>query len=279
MAQARQEIDRAWEIAMQTEHTHINKSDSCSQPNHRQKPLQGRSDALLDSPQGVQAEVTMNVDVVPMATLRATFQLEANEVDAALTTLVQAKKRRNGPHPDLSFLRGVCHETQAAAQPDTVQRTTALTHAEDCYQYCLDQAQQVFTQELNPPGCTSWAAATRMGTVRLLLEQPTAALHAFDQALAQQPEHAEAQLGRAESLLDAGQAQQALRQLEPLLAADTADAWYLLVLVCANVGHTARLAELLPKAMAKAATTNFLAPHRRQRLNALADQTSSNRQA
>ena len=66
---------------------------------------------------------------------------------------------------------------------------------------------------------------------------------------------------------------------EPLLAADTADAWYLLVLVCANVGHTARLAELLPKAMAKAATTNFLAPHSRQRLNALADQTSSNRQA
>ena len=125
----------------------------------------------------------------------------------------------------------------------------------------LARAGQAFEAQVLP-GATSWATATRLGTLHLLLGEPAAALAAFERALATKPGHDEAFLGRAEALILTGRAAEALSGGAALVAADTPDGWILAAMAAVELGRAEDARPMLERAEASLAGRELLAPHR-----------------
>jgi glycosyltransferase involved in cell wall biosynthesis len=172
-----------------------------------------------------------------------------------------------GKNPDFAFLRAYSWEAEARHATDPAARVRALESARDGYAEALSFAGRHFAQAF-VCGSSSWMGHIRLGTMHLLLGEPEKATAAFDASLALRPSEREAHLGRAEASLALGDATGALKAVQELLDGSP-DAWTLAALAVDALGlpkdrelFAARALALEPK--------GFLAPHRRERLRALA---------
>ena len=84
---------------------------------------------------------------------------------------------------------------------------------------------------------TTWAANTRLGTVRLVRGDIDGAQLAFEAALEADAEHAEATLGLMECWLESGDGARILEPLMPYMEANIADAWMLAAAACEEMGR------------------------------------------
>lgn len=175
-----------------------------------------------------------NCDVVLPATLLAFLALRAGELEEALTVLGQAR-RWSDSHPNLELLEGLAHERRALRAASLDDFAADLLAAQACYAALGTMRGRSFWAEVMP-GALGATGATRRGTVELLLSDPQRAETAFDEALSLDPTSLEAQLGRIEAWLDAGRAEDALRELPNLLRPDCADAWLLAAAAAADLG-------------------------------------------
>jgi glycosyltransferase involved in cell wall biosynthesis len=180
---------------------------------------------------------------------------------------VRVAESVEGKNPDFAFLRAFSWEAEARHELDPALRARALESARDGYAEAMTFAGRHFAQAF-VCGSSSWMGHTRLGTVHLLLGEPEKAAAAFDAAIAMRPAEREARLGRAEASLALGDAAGALKAIQELLDGSP-DAWTLAALAVDALGlpkdrelFAARARALEPK--------GFLAPHRRQRLRALA---------
>ncbi len=199
-------------------------------------------------------------DATTPATLRCWLHLGNDAFDTVLETVAQARTW-DGDHPNLDLLEGVAHERLWLAEPAGGGESPLLARAADCYAACLEFGDVLFTAE-PMPGATSWAAATRLGLVRILQGRYQEALAAFEQALVANPEHTEARLGRAECWIEAGRHADAIRELEALLATPGPDVWILGAVAALFGGAPDTAAPMVQAARASLAEQPLVAPHR-----------------
>jgi len=168
-------------------------------------------------------------------------------------------------HPNFDFLRALLCELRYLDDPS---HEEPLLEAERALEACIECHGEVF---LSPvlPGATSWTAATRLGTVRLLLEKPLEAGKAFASALAVFPGNREAQLGAAEAVLRSGDARAAIQELEPMLQNADPDSWLLIAQAALRVGAQED-ARLFAKTAARTLLEQpFVGTHRKLQLPVL----------
>jgi glycosyltransferase involved in cell wall biosynthesis len=185
---------------------------------------------------------------------------------------VRVAEAIDGKNPDFAFLRAFSWEAEARLERDPAARTQAVESAREGYAEALSFAGRHFAQAF-VCGSSSWMGHTRLGTMHLLLGEPEKAAAAFEAAIAMRPAEREARLGRAEAALALGDAAGALKAIQQLLDGSP-DAWTLAALAVDALGlpkdrelFAARARALEPK--------GFLAPHRRERLRALAELSSN----
>ncbi len=227
-----------------------------------------RSVALLQTTQAWSELLALGQDaarlnVVQAATLHAWLLLEARRTAEALEVLADARMFC-AEHPNLSLLEGAACEQLAIDSTLPAEQDAWLKQGESALARCLSAGERPQLCELLP-GATHWAAATRLGTVRLLAGRPVQAREAFERALKTKPDHLEARLGLVEALIDSNLLGQAIAATEPLLKHDTADAW---LLAAAAVGRMGQLEDLrLFASQTRQALTRapFAAPHRKLR--------------
>jgi tetratricopeptide (TPR) repeat protein len=215
-----------------------------------------------------QARKGQSADVVMVATLHAFLALSGDDLDEAAEALAQAREWSDA-HPNLDLLSGVLFERLSSTLQDIESLSEVLLTARDAFQRCLDHHGRHFSSEVLP-GATSWAAATRLGTMELALGRPEAAQAAFEQALTSKHASSEAQLGRLEALLDQGRAAEVLGALEPWLGAGTPDAWTLAAGAATALGSTADRDLFTQRARDAARTQAWISPRRLLCLEALA---------
>jgi tetratricopeptide (TPR) repeat protein len=210
---------------------------------------------------------------VSLATLRAFLALKEGELDLAEHTLERARAW-NGAHPNLDLLACVHAERALLTASDLESATRTARRALRAGEEALARLGQAFEAQVLP-GATSWATATRLGTLHLLLGEPAAALAAFERALAAKPGHDEALLGRAEALILTGRAAEALRAGAALVASDTPDGWILAAMAAFELGRAEDSRPMLERAQASLARREPLAPHRSWYLDELQARTQS----
>lgn len=199
-------------------------------------------------------------DAVAPATLRAFQLLRAGRQEEARSVLAFAA-RVEPDHPNLNLLTGALEESLALGTHDETTRAAALARAEQALERCLARSGSVYACELLP-GSTDWAAATRLGVVRLMLARPKEALHAFERALASRPAHPEAELGRLEARILLEDPSSVLPALEPRLADPTPDAWILATLACVRLGAASDERSFAHEALRRLARQPAVSPHR-----------------
>lgn len=206
-------------------------------------------------------------DVIQVATLHAFLELTVDHLDEAAAALAQAQEWSD-PHPNLDLLGGVLFERMACLHPDDESAPEALLTARDAFVRCLAVGGKAFSSEILP-GATSWGAATRLGAVELARGECENALVAFEAALEQSPDPKEAHLGRLEALIGCGRAVEVLDELEPLLRADTPDAWTLAAFAADALGSVEDRTLFLARARAAAQHTPWASAGRLVRFTAL----------
>jgi glycosyltransferase involved in cell wall biosynthesis len=201
-----------------------------------------------------------------LATTRAFLLIQRGRFHDARETVLRAQELE-GRSPDLAFLRARSSESEAPLSADPADRRARLAAAREGYAECLGFRGRVFAQSFIL-GASSWYGAIRLGTVELLLDRPAEALCAFDMALKIRPSEREARLGRAEALIQLGEAAAALRTMEGLLDDSSPDSWALAASAVSvmRLPDDARL--FAGRALALAGKT-FIAPHRRGKLREL----------
>lgn len=198
---------------------------------------------------------------ISTATLRCFLQLREDRFHDAERTIAQARKW-NGVHPNMYLMSAVLDERRWFASGQNAENSTLLENAGAACEACFGfDGQSLDTLAL--PGATSWVAATRLGTIRLLQGKPAAALKSFDDALARKSDHLEARLGRAEALIFTGQAATALPELMSMLELDVPDAWILAARAGFEFEGLDAIAPMLDQARRALETTDLLAAHRR----------------
>ena len=170
---------------------------------------------------------------VQVASLRAYLAMVAGDHETVVATADRCE-RFGMEHPNLVGMRAMSLRRQSQELAPE-QRAALLKRAIAGLRWCLSVAENAFSEEVMA-GITESAGATELGIALLLNSQPSEALKAFQQALVLQPDMRAAQIGQVEALLDAGQPQEALAALQPLLADGGADEWALASCVCLVVG-------------------------------------------
>ena len=207
-------------------------------------------------------------DAVATGALWAFLLLREERLDEARVTLEQARGW-SGAHPNLDLLTCVLDERywlrEGLGDPDSPLLASAAAACERCL---AADGEVAFTSPVMP-GATSWSAATRLGTVRLLQGRPDAARDAFDSALAERPLHIEAKLGRVEALVFEGRAAEALRDAEALLHPDVPDGWILAAAAGLQLGDYSEVAPLVEQGRRALASRTPIADHRRWLLEEL----------
>lgn len=199
--------------------------------------------------------------VVPLASLRAFRALTAGALEVVVET-ADAVERWEIVHPNLLGMRGMALQRLACAAHADAQVPMLLRAATDLGS-CLELHGQLFADEVMS-GITSWVAATELGVVSLLLQEPGVAREAFEAALGASQQHRDALFGRVEALLDLGEAQDALAALEPLLGAGGADEWALGAAICRALGSSAD-AEMFARRATELGPVGASHPYRRLR--------------
>lgn len=205
------------------------------------------------------------VDPTQVLTLRATAALKAGALERARATLALAAEWGTD-HVNFDYLRGALLEHESR-RGEPAQALVHARAAAACFQRCLARAAQPSTAEVLP-GATGRAAATELGHLCLRLGQPAEARAVFARALAEDPEHVPALLGRIEAELELGDAAGAIRALEPLLGRTGPDAWFLAARACERLGQLADATLFARSSAREGARTAFLAPHRGAALRA-----------
>jgi protein-tyrosine sulfotransferase len=203
--------------------------------------------------------------VVPLATLRAYIQLRTDQISAAMGTLRQAVAW-GANHPNLEVLQGVCYETQALNLMGEA-RKSVLNTAKSHFERALSRAGTVDSSE-RIPGATTWASQTRLATVCLMLGQIEEATAGFTAAIDSKPDHLEAQLGLAESILFGGNPELALELASPHAASGCPDAWVISACAADVLADTENVQVFTSQAYTLQPKP-FVAPHRRIQLEAL----------
>ena len=171
----------------------------------------------------------------------------------------------DGENPDFTYVDAYSWEVEARHTTGDEQRTAWIA-ARDGYRRCLAFGHRVFSTAF-VFGASTWAGATRLGTVQMLLGETREALESFDAALAVRPTEREALLGRAEAMIDLGDASGALRRIEVLLDGSP-DGWTLAAAAVSALGRD-NDTELFARRAGALAGKGFVAPHRRERLRSL----------
>jgi tetratricopeptide (TPR) repeat protein len=171
-----------------------------------------------------------------------------------------------GNNPDFSFLNAFAWEGEARHSNDPEQERAALENARIGYMDGLGFGGRLFAQSF-VCGASSWMGQIRLGTVELMLGRPTQARCAFDAALALRPSEREAQLGRAEAMIELGDAAGALKRIDGLLDRSP-DGWTLAAAAVEALGLPNDV-KLFSGRARSLVGNGFLAPHRRHRLRAL----------
>lgn len=195
----------------------------------------------------------------PLVTVIAFLALNKDDEALGLEVLDQARAW-NVVHPNLELLRGACHV--ARVLKGGVDQGVVLEQAIECFTNAVQMGEKLWAEECMP-GATSWAAWTRIGSVRLLQDRWEEAYAAFSQALSAKANHMEAALGIVEAQLGMADSEAALRTVEPLLQADLADPWILAAFASRNLGQIEDSRLFLRVASEKIAA-RILAPHRRK---------------
>lgn len=198
-----------------------------------------------------------NPSYVPLADMRVQFQLASGEDAAALHSIEQCHGW-GSKHPNLGFLEGRVRYALAVSHPD--QAHQHLAAGEAALSRALSQGGQAFTDEVLP-GATGGEARYHRGLIRILAGRTSEALGDFEACLAEQPEHQGALLGRVECLVAAGQPQQAIKGVEPLLRLELPDGWVLAALACDLIGSAKDVGTFIDQAQARL-EHGFAARHR-----------------
>ncbi|TAJ18702.1 MAG: tetratricopeptide repeat protein [Planctomycetota bacterium] len=185
------------------------------------------------------------LDPTHVLTLHAYTLLTSGELDAASASLDLARDWQC-KHPNFDFLTGALleHRASAAARTDAGRPDAGRPGAELLERAALHleralAAHSTLWPAETLPGATSFAAALRLGQVRLAQLRTQEALAAFDRVLAEQPDNTQARLGRIEALIAGGHPDRALGELEPLLASAGADGWLVAAWAARELGQTA----------------------------------------
>jgi tetratricopeptide (TPR) repeat protein len=200
----------------------------------------------------------------PLVTVIAFLALKKDD-DALAVEVLERAAEWGADHPNLQLLRGACHV--ARVLKEEVEPESALEQAVACFALAIKMGDRVWTEECMP-GATSWAAWTRIGSVRLLQDRWEEAYSAFAQAIADKADHVEAALGLVESQLGLGDPKSALKTVEPLLELNLADPWILASFASRNLGQIEDSRLFLQLANEKLAD-GIMAPHRRKYLRIL----------
>ena len=208
-------------------------------------------------------ENAARVNVVQPATLHAWLLLESRRTAEALEVIADARMY-SAEHPNLSLLEGVACEQMALDSTLPAEQDAWLKQGESALGRCLSAGERPQLSEVLP-GATHWAAATRLGTVRLLAGRPIQAREAFERALKTKPDHLEARLGLVEALIDSNLLGQAIAATEPLLKHDTADAWLLAAAAVGRMGQVEDLRLFASQTRQALTRAPFAAPHRKLR--------------
>ncbi len=173
-------------------------------------------------------------------------------------------------HPNLHFFRGSLQERLADRLDFGAPRTQALAAAAGAFARALALADRVFPEVLEP-GCTSWAAAARLGTVLLQLGDLRQSQGAFDHALTclqgtpdtpvTATSREAAELGQIEVQIASGQAAAARQALAAHLESAQPDAWALLGCAHTAEGRFEQAADCAARAQARS-EGGWHAPHR-----------------
>jgi tetratricopeptide (TPR) repeat protein len=201
-----------------------------------------------------------------LATTRAFLLIQRGRFAEARDTVATARALEQDS-PDLAFLTARAFESEAQSTSDPSTRRKRLAAARDGYRECQRFQGRVFAQSF-VVGASSWYGATRLGTVELLLGRPEEALRAFDAALRARATEREPRLGRAEAMIDVGEAATALRDIEDMLDDSSADSWTLAAGAVRVLGLVDD-ARLFTRRALHLASKGFVAPHRRERLRKL----------
>jgi tetratricopeptide (TPR) repeat protein len=174
-------------------------------------------------------------NVIQVVTLRAHTQILVHEYKEAIGTIGTALEW-GIHHPNLDMLQGVVAENTAMRSHSSRHRRECLLRAEAAFLACITYEGELSARD-SLPGLTTWAANTRLGTVRLSLGNIDGAREAFEAALKADPEHAEATLGLMEVMVESGQAEAILDNLMPYMECNIADAWMLAAAACEEMGR------------------------------------------
>jgi tetratricopeptide (TPR) repeat protein len=201
-----------------------------------------------------------------LATARAFLLIQKGRFGEARETVCAARSLE-GDSPDFAFLAACAFESEAQVSPESTTRRERFASARDGYRECLRFHGRVFAQSF-VVGASSWYGSTRLGTVELLLQRPAEALRAFDDALRVRPGEREPRLGRAEAMIDLGEAAKALENIEGMLDDSSPDAWTLAAAAVSRMGlHDD--ARLFARRAVDLVRKSFVAPHRRPQLRNL----------
>jgi tetratricopeptide (TPR) repeat protein len=203
--------------------------------------------------------------VVGLATLRAHLLLAQGRNRCALEA-VETGLGWGNDHPNLDLMGGAACE-MIALETGGEEGISWLERSAESYVACLQRHGEIFAEELLP-GATSWAASTRLGTVRLLQGRCEEALDAFETSLVLKEDHVEARLGCAEALLGCAQPEEALAVVEPCLQELLPDGWVIAAAACDVLGRVEEVVLLAGRGR-DLAEKGFIAVHRRTCLEQL----------
>jgi len=168
-----------------------------------------------------------------LAVVRGAAAVRRSRPAEALESAALAEARE-GPNPDLAFVRGCAHEllASAAAGPE---RAAALGEAERAYREALPLLDRSGVEQVMY--ASRAGALLRLGAVVLAAGRPAEAQEAFLAARAAGAD-GRATLGVAEALLALGRPGEALREVEPILAQGP-DGWALAARAAEALGAAA----------------------------------------
>jgi tetratricopeptide (TPR) repeat protein len=174
-------------------------------------------------------------EVVQVITLRAHIQILDGQEREALGTIGQALEW-GVHHPNMDMLQGVIAESAGMGSIERGHHLECMERAETAFLAAASYDGEISARD-SLPGVTSWAANTRLGTVRLMRGDVDGASLAFEAALEADPEHAEASMGLMECWLEQGDGAKILEPIMPYMEANIADAWMLAAAACEEMGR------------------------------------------
>jgi tetratricopeptide (TPR) repeat protein len=198
--------------------------------------------------------------VLRLVVARARLALRRGDSAGALEA-VELGTSRQGDTLDFAFLRGCALDLASYRCEDPAARRQLAASAARAYGDALGLHRRPAVERLC--GAALPEIHVRRAHALLVAGLPEDALSDLDAALAIEPTSALARVGRAEALLDRGDALAALRLLEPALA-ERPDAW-LLASDAARAMGASREADMLLARARERFGVGFAAPHRELR--------------